>query len=232
DGALALQAAYRQASTNLLGTDKPGAPTQPAIELKSPITGVINSLPGATPGEYVPAEHTLFTVLDNAMVFIEAKVPESVLGRLGAAKSASYEWPPGSSEWANLTADGAGRLVFAGLQVDHATRTVPLVYEAENDGGRLRIGQYLNLNVETKRAEDAVAIPDSAVVEEAGQFIAFVQVSGETFQKRELKLGIRDGNFVQVLDGVKEGERVVTKGAYAIRLSSISGVIPAHGHAH
>jgi membrane fusion protein, heavy metal efflux system len=77
-----------------------------------------------------------------------------------------------------------------------------------------------------------VAIPDSAIVEEAGNFIAFVQVSGETFQKRELKLGIRDGNQVQVLDGVKEGERVVTRGAMAIRLASISGVIPAHGHAH
>ena len=38
--------------------------------------------------------------------------------------------------------------------------------------------------------------------------------------------------FVQVLDGIKAGERVVTKGAYAIRLSSISGAIPAHGHAH
>jgi multidrug efflux pump subunit AcrA (membrane-fusion protein) len=59
-----------------------------------------------------------------------------------------------------------------------------------------------------------------------------VQVSGETFQKRELKVGIRDSGFVQVLEGIKAGERVVTKGAYAIRLSSISGVIPAHGHAH
>ena len=51
-------------------------------------------------------------------------------------------------------------------------------------------------------------------------------------EKRELKVGIRDSGFVQVLEGIKAGERVVTKGAYAIRLSSISGVIPAHGHAH
>ena len=62
--------------------------------------------------------------------------------------------------------------------------------------------------------------------------MAFVQVSGETFQKRELTLGIRDGTWVQVLSGVAEGERVVTKGAMAIRLASASSVIPAHGHAH
>jgi cobalt-zinc-cadmium efflux system membrane fusion protein len=90
----------------------------------------------------------------------------------------------------------------------------------------------LNLYIETQHTEDGVAIPDSAIVEEGGQPVAFVQVSGETFQKRELTLGIRDGNWVQVLSGVTEGERVVTKGAMAIRLASASSVIPAHGHAH
>ena len=61
-----------------------------------------------------------------------------------------------------------------------------------------------------------MAIPDAAIVEESGQPVAFVQVSGETFQKRELTLGIRAGNWVQVLSGVAEGERVVTKGATEI----------------
>jgi multidrug efflux pump subunit AcrA (membrane-fusion protein) len=116
--------------------------------------------------------------------------------------------------------------------VDAATRTVPLTYELKNDTSRLRIGQAVRLHIETARAEDTIAIPDAAIVEEGGEPVAFVQVSGETFEKRELKLGMRDGNFIQVLAGLKEGERLVTKGAYAIRLSSVSGVIPAHGHAH
>ena len=69
-------------------------------------------------------------------------------------------------------------------------------------------------------------------MEEDGRPIAFVQVAGETFQKRDLTTGIRDGDWVQVLSGVGEGERVVTKGAYAIRLASVSSAIPAHGHVH
>jgi multidrug efflux pump subunit AcrA (membrane-fusion protein) len=77
-----------------------------------------------------------------------------------------------------------------------------------------------------------VAIPESAIVDEDGKPAAFVQVSGETFQKRELTLGIRDSGFVQVLAGLAEGERVATKGAYSIKLASISTSIPAHGHAH
>ena len=123
-------------------------------------------------------------------------------------------------------------MVFTGLQVDLVTRTVPLIYEMTNSGGRLRVGQLLNLHVETQYAENTIAIPDSAIVEEGGQPVAFVQVGGETFQKRELTLGIREGEWVQVLFGISEGERVVTKGAMAIRLASVSNVIPAHGHAH
>jgi hypothetical protein len=57
-------------------------------------------------------------------------------------------------------------------------------------------------------------------------------VGGETFEKRDLTLGLRDGNWVQVVTGITEGERVVTKSAYAVRLASMSSAIPSHGHAH
>jgi cobalt-zinc-cadmium efflux system membrane fusion protein len=224
--ALALQTTYRQASAG----QSAGGST-PGIELISPIAGVITDGRRTSGGEHVAADAVLYTVLDTASVFIEARVPESSVARLGAAKDASYEVPGEVGGFASI-GNESGRLVFAGLQVDAVTRTVPLIYEVKNAGGRLRIAQWLTLHVETQHAEAAVAIPDSAIVEEGGQPVAFVQVSGETFQKRELTLGIRDGNWVQVVSGVAEGERVVTKGAYAIRLSSISGVIPAHGHAH
>ncbi|WKZ19450.1 MAG: hypothetical protein QY310_02550 [Candidatus Jettenia sp. CY-1] len=59
-----------------------------------------------------------------------------------------------------------------------------------------------------------------------------MQTSGEGFQKRELKIRVSDGMNVQVLAGIKEGERVVTKGAYQIKLATISGKMPAHGHEH
>jgi membrane fusion protein, heavy metal efflux system len=109
---------------------------------------------------------------------------------------------------------------------------VPLIYEMANSTNALRVGQSVNLHVETARAEDTLAIPDAAIVEEDGRPIAFVQVAGETFEKRDLTLGIRDGTWVQVLSGVAAGERVVIKGAYAVRLASVSSAIPAHGHAH
>ena len=230
DAALALQATYRQASANLASQNT--AANQSAIELRSPITGTIVSQSGAAVGEYITTEKAVFTILDADNVFIEAHVPEASVKRLGALISASYEAPGETGQFIPITGDGRGRLVFAGIQVDAATRTVPLIYEVKNPETRLRIGQSVNLFVETSRVEETLAIPSAAIVEEDGRPIAFVQVGGETFQKRDMTLGIRDGNWVQVLSGVVEGERIVTRGAYAVRLASVSSAIPAHGHVH
>ncbi|HOB98693.1 MAG TPA: efflux RND transporter periplasmic adaptor subunit [Verrucomicrobiota bacterium] len=230
DAALALQSTYRQVSTHL-GAGS-GATGQPAVELRSPIAGIITTQSGAAVAEYISAEKAVFTVLDATTVFIEARVPEMSIGRLAETRAASYEQPGKEGQFAAITGDGQGRLVFLGIQVDTVSRTVPLVYEAGNADQRLRVGQSVNLYVETDCVESAVAIPNEAVVEEGGRPIAFVQVGGETFQKRDLTLGIRDGHWVQVVSGVHAGERVVAKGAYVVRLASVSSAIPSHGHAH
>ncbi|MEQ2008083.1 MAG: efflux RND transporter periplasmic adaptor subunit [Limisphaerales bacterium] len=230
--AVALQAAYREAVATLRASRDLGPGALPPLELKSPIAGVVVApFPGA-PGAQLAADVAVFTVLDADTIHLEAKVPESATRRLAAAKHTTLELPGERGRFVPVTGEGGGRLVFTGLQVDLVTRTVPLVYELKNPAAGLRIGEAVTLHIETDRAEDAVAVPDSALVEEAGWFIVFVQLGGETFDKRDVTLGLRDGNWVQVLAGLKEGERIVTKGAYAIRLASVSGVIPAHGHAH
>jgi cobalt-zinc-cadmium efflux system membrane fusion protein len=235
--ALATAKARHAAAASLRSTYAVKAPSDAStavaisvLELRAPIAGVITTI-SAGVGEPVATDQVLFTILNPASVWIEARVPELLAARLSSAKEALCELPGDQSQFISISGE-AGRLVFAGIEVDVTNRTVPLIYELTNTNGQFRIGQAVRLHVETARSDEAVALPDSAIVEEGGQPVAFVQVSGETFEKRELKLGIRDGKFVQVLNGLKEGERVVTKGAYAIRLSSVSGVIPAHGHAH
>ncbi|PAW84543.1 MAG: hypothetical protein B9S33_11400 [Pedosphaera sp. Tous-C6FEB] len=230
--ALALQTAYREAVATLRASRDLGPGALPPVELKSPIAGVVVApFPGA-PGAQLAADFAVFTVLDADTIHLEAKVPETTTRRLAAAKHTTLELPGERGRFLPVTGEGGGRLVFTGLQVDPATRTVPLVYELKNPAAQLRIGEAVTLHIETDRAEDAVAVPDSALVEEAGRFIVFVQLGGETFDKRDVTLGIRDGNWVQVLAGLKEGERIVTKGAMAIRLASVSASVPSHGHAH
>lgn len=223
DAAAALKAAYEKGGAVDVGSGGP------ALELKAPISGTVISV-GAAVGEYVAVDRVVLTVLDPGKVYVEARIPEGDVDRVHTGKPALYE--PASSRGAFVPLAGKARLVHVSPEVDPATRTAGLFYEADNADGRLRIGAALTLHLETARVEEALAIPVSAIVEEDTRPVAFVQVSGETFQKRDLKLGIRDGEWVQVLDGLKEDERVVTKEAFAIRLASLSSVIPAHGHAH
>ena len=203
----------------------------PAVELKAPITGVIVTVRG-TVGEHVDTDAPVCTILNTETVLIEAQLPESDLGRPGSSLGATYETTAAPGIFVPILGTGGGRLVFLGTTVDAKTRTLPVVYEVPNPVGRLRIGMALNVYVATAHVAEALAVPVSALVDEDGRTVAFVQVSGEAFQKRDLTLGIQDGEFVQVLAGLAAGERVVTKGAYAIRLASVSTTIPAHGHAH
>ena len=62
--------------------------------------------------------------------------------------------------------------------------------------------------------------------------MVFVQMGGESFERRPVRLGSREGGYVHALEGVEPGERVVSRGAYLIRLAAMSTQIPAHGHAH
>lgn len=226
--AVSLKTAYENAGAVFVGPEGAGLP---ALELKSPIDGVVVQV-SATLGEYTSTDRAVFTVLDTASVYIEARIPESDVRRIGSSKGATYETLDAKGQYVPILGEGGGRVVHLGLDVDARTRTVPLLYEVPNPKGHLRLGMTLTVYLETARAEDTLAVPASAVVDEDARPIAFVQLSGEAFEKRHLKLGIQDGGFVQVLEGLSEGDRVVTKEAFAIRLASVSSVIPAHGHAH
>jgi RND family efflux transporter MFP subunit len=219
EAASALQGAY----------EKSGAASLEGLELRAPISGVVVAV-GAALGEQVGTERAVFQILDASSVHLEARIPEARLGRLAAGKADLAELPGARGTFVSL--EGKARRVFLGPEVDPTTRTVPLVFEAANPDGRLLIGAALTLHLETARSEDALAVPASALVEEDGRPIAFVQVSGETFEKRLLKLGLQDGGWIQVLEGLAEGERVVVKEAMAVRLASVSSALPAHGHSH
>ena len=119
-----------------------------------------------------------------------------------------------------------------GTVVDESSRVVPITYELPNPDGRFRVGMLAEVHVATQRAEEVVAITEQAVVMDNGRPVAFVMLEGETFQRRELKLGIRDNGFVEIKSGVEVGERVATKGAYALKLASQSPSSFGAGHVH
>jgi multidrug efflux pump subunit AcrA (membrane-fusion protein) len=126
----------------------------------------------------------------------------------------------------------AGRLVARSSVVDPQARTLSFLFEVRNPGRTLAIGQAVSVRLFLTATVDAVTVPESAVIDDGGRPVVFVQKEGEAFARRPVKLGIREDGLVQISEGLQPGERVVTKGAYLIRLAAMSTQIPAHGHVH
>jgi hypothetical protein len=107
-----------------------------------------------------------------------------------------------------------------------------VLYEIGNADGTIRVGASAKVAVGTGRRIDGVAVPTSAIIDENGTPVAYVQVEGESFEKRELAIGGSENGVTLVLSGIRDGERVVTGAPYQLRLASLSTAVPAHGHEH
>jgi multidrug efflux pump subunit AcrA (membrane-fusion protein) len=122
-------------------------------------------------------------------------------------------------------------VAFGGL-VDKETRTIPAIFEFENPAQRFRLGALLQAGLYTGRGSDGVAVPFSAVADDNGQPVIFVQIEGELFQRRGVTLGHRDGDWVAVRSGIEPGDRIVTLGVNAVRLAAAAPAAIGHGHSH
>lgn len=205
-----------------------GGVSPESYRLRAPFAGVVVEAP-LVPGAAVQAGATLFRLLDPSTVWVEARVPEADVNRV--ARSARAAIAVAGSPAITVGA-GAGGLVAAGLVLDPATRTAPVVYAVPNPRGELRIGMTAEVRVLTGTTPRGPWVPPDAIVDDNGRPIAYVQTGGESFERRELRLGVKQGDRVQILGGLRVGERVVTRGGYEIRLATLSNAVPAHGHEH
>ncbi|HEU5058464.1 MAG TPA: efflux RND transporter periplasmic adaptor subunit [Kofleriaceae bacterium] len=200
-----------------------------AFRVVSPIAGTLVAA-SATTGQTVAEGDPLFSVIDLSSLWLQAKVFEPDIAKVEGTRGAWFE-VEGYDEPFRVEPPG-GRLVTIGRVVDPRSRTVPIVFELVNPDGRLRVGQFAVAWIATGQPVRALAVPESAVVDDAGKPVAYVQVEGEAFERRPLALGVRSAGWVEVTAGLAAGEHVVSKGAYEIKLASSAGAVPAHGHAH
>ncbi len=201
----------------------------PGYEVRSPIAGTVVEL-AAVDAANVEAGQVLVHVVDASEVGLQAHVFESDLPRVAAVRDAWFTIEGVSTPF-DVTALG-GRFLAIGSVVDPRSRTVAMIFILPNTANGLRIGQAARVHLALGPPVRGLAIPASAVIEEAGLPVAYVQIEGEAFERRPLILGVRDHDQVQVLAGLAVGERIVTIGGWDIKLSASSGAIPAHGHAH
>ena len=196
--------------------------------LTSPINGFIKNIT-VSEGQYVTAGQPLAIITKNQRLILKADVSLKDADKISRIQEANFTIIQNKQSF--NTKELNGKVLAIGKTTGGNSPFIPVHFQIDSRPGMLP-GSFAEVYLKTIPINDALVIPVSALVEEQGIFYVYVQTEGESFQKRELKLGANDGNKVQVLSGVAAGERVVTKGGYQIKLSQASGTLPAHGHEH
>ncbi|HLW51015.1 MAG TPA: hypothetical protein VKZ78_08575, partial [Sphingobacteriaceae bacterium] len=104
------------------------------------------------------------------------------------------------------------------------------VYFEFDNTGHLLAGSYVEVYLKTRTVE-ALTIPLEALIEEQGNYAVYIQEANELYRKQAVQIGANDGSRVVITGGLEPETIIVSKGAYYLKLASMSSAIP-HGHAH
>lgn len=161
-------------------------------------------------GELAQPDKQIFIVADLSSLWIEANLFEKDLARVrvGAPATVSVSAYPGEVF--------KGRLTYISSTVDKETRAVPARVEVPNLDGRLKPEMFATASIDTAATTKALFLPQEAVLLVNGQPTVFVQEAGG-FEPRAVELGDKVGGRVVAKSGLKEGESIVTSGAYALK---------------
>jgi len=175
----------------------------------SPVNGFV-ARRTADPGAFVSANAPIVEVVDIARVRLVANIVEKDLKQIGVGDSArvSVDAFPGESFM--------GRIARLSPVLDPATRTAPIEVEIPNDQYRLKPGMYARVGIITESHPNALVVPTNALVDSNGTRGVYLALNNVA-SFHPVKVGIEGNERTEVLDGVAEGDRVVTTGAAGLR---------------
>lgn len=194
----------------------------------APIGGYVKSIL-VKEGDYVTIGQPLVSVTQNRRLFLRAEVSEKYYPYLRTISSANFQTPYNNQVYE--LKDLSGKLLSFGKSSGDNSYYVPVTFEFDNKGDIIP-GSFVEVYLLSSPLENTISLPRTALTEEQGVFFVYLQLDEEGYQKQEVTLGADNGKSVQILKGVKAGDRVVTEGAYQVRLASASNAIPAHSHEH
>lgn len=196
--------------------------------ITSPMSGFIKSCL-VSEGDYVQVGQPLVSITQNRRLFLRADVSEKYYGYLKNITTANFKTPYDDKVYE--LPELKGRLLSFGKASGAASFFVPVTFEFDNRGDVIP-GSYVEVYLLSSPMNNVLALPHAALTEEQGLFFVYIQVDEEGYKKQEVTLGADSGKEVQILTGLNPGDRVVTKGAYQVKLASASNAIPAHSHEH
>ena len=178
-------------------------------EIRSPISGVITDRP-LYPGEMATAGTPLLTVMDLSHVIAKAHIPQTEAALLKVGDKASLTAP-------SLSEPLPGKVAVVSPALDPNSTTVEVWVDAANPHQELKPGTSVSLSMLAQTIPDALTVPASAVLTESDGTTSVMVIGDDSrAHQHDVKTGVRQDKQVQIVSGVKAGDRVVTAGAYGL----------------
>ncbi len=178
-------------------------------EIRSPMNGVITDRP-LYPGEMAATGTPLLTVMDISSVIAKAHIPQSDAAALKIGDKGTMAVP-------GIDDPVEGKVTVISPALDPNSTTVEVWLEAKNPKHSLKPGTSVQLSLTAKTVKDALVVPLTAVIstQDGNSAVMLAGTDGRAHQK-VVKLGIRNGDDVQIVDGVSSSDKVVASGAYGL----------------
>jgi HlyD family secretion protein len=178
-------------------------------EIRSPINGVVTDRP-LYPGEMAAAGTALLTVMDISSVIAKAHIPQSEAAVLKVGDQGTMTVP-------GIEQPIEGKVTVVSPALDPNSTTVEVWLEAKNPKQALKPGTSVQLSLTAQTVKDALVVPASSVITtpDGATAVMLAGADGRAHQ-RTVKLGIRNGDDVQILDGVTASDKVVATGVYGL----------------
>ena len=180
--------------------------------IQSPISGVVTRM-NATMGASADPSQPLVEIADPTALDILLNVTPTDAARVHPAQKVQLS----AGQSADGEPLGVGQVVDVSSAIDSVTRGVPVRVQAPTTRRPLRIGETVFGSIGVATIASAIVIPNGALVPEGGAFKVFVVDPNGIAHAREVVVGARSHNGVQIVEGLKAGERIVTVGAYGVQ---------------
>jgi HlyD family secretion protein len=178
-------------------------------EIRSPINGVVTDRP-LYPGEMPTAGTALITVMDLSQVIAKAHISQDAAASLKVGDKATLSVP-------GVETPVEGKVTIVSPALDPNSTTVEVWVQAKNPKSRLKAGGSASLMIESESIPDALVVPAAALLTAPdGSTSVMVIGSDQRAHQKPVKVGLKQGDKVQVVEGLNEGEQVVASGAYGL----------------
>ncbi len=196
-------------------------------QIRAPFDGFIKSITVSN-GDYVAQGVALVAIGTHQSKVLKTQLAPDYGLTMDNVQGIWYQTSNG--QWANVT-DAEGKILSIGKDVERENPLIS-VFAQVNAEVDMPEGSLTPVQIAMGNATQNTTIPVDALLEDYGSYSVIVQLSGESFERRPVKIGKRNGENVEIVQGLEVGEVVVTTGAYQVKMASMSGSTPAHGHEH